>query len=103
MPRTCVANSSESRCGMPLSASAPDGTLILARLLRRLIQGRDVGRQGLELRRGQARVGRHDDRPDLERARDRVAWQTRPDVHQLRSGAVVAVLAQLVAGEAAGL
>src|SRR5690242_9404566 len=104
IPRTSVANSSESRRGIPLSASVPDETLMSARLdLRgcgRSVERGQVRRQRLELRGRQGRVGGHDARADLQGARDGVPRYSRADVSQLRPRAVVAVVAKPVTGEA---
>src|SRR4051794_9595828 len=51
----------------------------------------------------QAREGRHRRRGVLERAQDRAWQQLVPDVGQVRSRPAVAILADLVTGEAAGL
>src|SRR5215218_6015460 len=105
MPRTWLANSSESRSGTALPASVSDETLMRARLeraepVRPLVERGEECRQGLLLLRRQARVGRHDARADLERAGDRVARQARTDMRQLRTRPVVPVVPELVAGEA---
>src|SRR5262249_29134807 len=107
MPRTWVANSSESRCGRSLPEAVSGETLINPRLPRRRplrsVQGRQELRERVELLGRQALVGRHDAGADLQRARDRVSRQAGADVRQLRPGAVVSVLTELVARKTAGL
>src|SRR5919201_2442958 len=99
MPRTWSANSSESRRGMPLSASVSDETLIASRLgPSASVERREVGRQGLELLRRQPGVGGHDARAHFERASDGVARDPRPDLGQVRARPIVAVVAELVTG-----
>src|SRR4051812_24953140 len=102
MPRTSLANWSESRLGAPLAASVSGVTLTQARLLRSVERG-EVGGQCRRLLGWQARVRGHDPRPDLQRSRYRVSRQAAADLGQLRPGAVVAVVPKLVAGKAARL
>src|SRR5262249_53391219 len=98
MPRTSVANSSESRCGRSLPGAVSGETLITSRLPlpRRLrsVERCEELRQGVELLGRQALVGRHDAGADLQRARNRAPGQPGADVRQLGPGAVVAVVAQ---------
>src|SRR5262245_895887 len=102
MPRTWVANSSDSRWGIPASASVSDGALTVSRLdSARSVERGEEGGQRLELLRRQVRVRGHDARPDLEGSRDRVPRQALAYVGELGAGAVVAVLADLVAGQTA--
>src|SRR3954470_17383280 len=82
MRLTCPANWAESREGL-------------------VERGEEIG-ELVELLRRQVTEGGHDARPDLHRADDRGARNALRDVGQFRPGAVVAVLAELVAGEAAG-
>src|SRR3954447_7573908 len=103
IPRTSSANCSESRSGTPLPASVSDETVTQPRLLRSpLVQRGEVGGERVLLLGRQARVRGHDPRADLEGPRDRVPRDARADLRQLRPGAVVAVVPELVAGEAAG-
>src|SRR3954453_11395460 len=88
--RTCPSS------GVPLRA-AELNRLLVALELR---QERD---ERLLLLRRQVPVGRHRGRRVLERALDRARGQLGADVGQVRARAVVAVLADLVAREAAGL
>src|SRR5689334_12725936 len=50
----------------------------------------------------QVAEGGHDARPDFDRANDRSPRDPRSDMGEFGAGPVVAVLAQLVAGQAAG-
>src|SRR3954451_17359193 len=69
-----------------------------ARLIER---GQEVG-QLFDLLRRQFAEGGHDARADFDRADDRSPRDPGGDVGQFRSRPVVAVLAELVTGEAAG-
>src|SRR5690348_16122665 len=82
---TCPANWAESREGR-------EG------LVER---GEEIG-ELVELLRRKFAEGRHDTGANFDRADDRRARDALGDVGQFRPGAVVAVLAQLVTGEAAG-
>src|SRR6186997_3168526 len=64
-------------------------------------RGEEVGKL-VDLLRRQFSEGGHDARPDLHRTNDRSPRDPRGDVGQFRPRAVVPVLAELVAGEAAG-
>src|ERR1041384_7330786 len=82
MRLTCSANCAESREGL-------------------VERGEEVS-ELVQLFRGQVPEGRHDAWPDFDRADDRRAGNARGDVGQVRPRTVIAVLAELVAGEAAG-
>src|SRR6185295_5042756 len=64
-------------------------------------RGEEIG-ELVELFGRQVAEGGHDPWADLDRADDRRARDAGRDVGQFRAGAVVAVLTELVAGEAAG-
>src|SRR3954451_22272523 len=97
IPRTSVANSSESRLGTPLPASVSDETLMRPRLMPDSVERGEGSGQRLLLLRREARVGGHDARANLQRAGDRGARDLRADLGQLGAGAIVSVVAQLVA------
>src|SRR4051794_18170996 len=82
MRLTCPANWAESRDGL-------------------VERGEEIG-ELVELLWRQVAEGGHDAGPDLHRADDRGARDTLGDVGQFRARAVVAVLPELVAGEASG-
>src|SRR3954452_15490853 len=67
-----------------------------------LIQRGQEIRQLFDLLRRQFAEGRHDAGADFDRADDRSPRDAGGDVGQFGAGAVVPVLAELVAGEAAG-
>src|SRR5829696_4193263 len=90
MRLTCPANWTESREGLVVPVM---GTSVE--------RGEEV-RQLVELLRRQVAEGRHDAGADFHRAQDRGAGDRGGDVGELGPGTVVAVLAQLVTGEAAG-
>src|SRR4051794_41797092 len=67
-----------------------------------LVEGREEVGQLFDLLRRQFAEGGHDARADFNRANDRSPRDPGGDVGEFGTGPVVAVLAQLVAGEAAG-
>ena len=88
--------------GIRVAGTARTGGLGHLLAVERAEEGDEIA-ELLRLVLGHGRIGRHDARPDLERARDRGRVQAGADLGQLRAGPVVAVLAELVAGEAARL
>src|SRR4051794_25826453 len=71
------------------------------RLPRSVERGEEIGHL-VDLLLRQVAGGGHDAGADFYRADDRRSWDSLTDVSQFRAGPVVAVLADLVAGEAAG-
>src|SRR5205085_10310868 len=68
----------------------------------RLIEGGEEVRELFDLLRRQVAGGGHDAGADFDRANDRSPRDPRGDVGQFGTRPVVAVLAELMAGEAAG-
>src|SRR4249919_3432828 len=69
--------------------------------VKRLLEGGEEADQVVELLVRKGRVGGHDPRRVDQRARDRRPRDPCSDVGQLGTGAAVAVVPQLVAGQAA--
>src|SRR3954469_21794284 len=98
MRLTWPAKSGDWRLSLIVSMGFGPSPSPVARLIER---GQEVG-QLFDLLRRQFAEGGHDARADFDRADDRSPWDPRGNVGQFGAGSVVPVLAELVAGEAAG-
>src|SRR6266516_3420983 len=103
MRLTCSANSGDVRFTsiVPTLPSKTSGVAARGPALAASVERGEEVSELVELFRRQVPEGGHYARADFDRANDRGARDALRDVRQLRPRPVVAVLAQLVAGEAA--